>query len=213
MASKRAGKQARRGARKKGGSTSTASQGLVLRVIKNDPECEWLTGIVQQLGEKFFDVESFADLDTQQRIGWIRFNKAIARIGKSVARKEGDFHSFLGFLERVAEDEENPDLVQIEAEIDELDPEEQRKQALHQARLRDLQAWRDNQRTLIRLIVFSVLFTATMIAFGVVSEKAVFFGGAGLGAGMTIGLIKAVFSGDMNPFSYPWRSASAPEDK
>ena len=119
MASRTASKKAKRGAsRPAKGDTSTASRGLVLRVIRNDPECEWIGGFVQQFGERSFGVERFEQLNDQQRVGWIRFNNAMARIGRSVAQGEGDHRGVLRFLERVGEEEESTELAQVEAEVE-----------------------------------------------------------------------------------------------
>jgi hypothetical protein len=201
MASNRAPGKAKRGAgRKKRGSTSTTSQGLVLRVIKNDPECAWMAGFVQQLGEKFFGGERFGDLNDRQRRGWFRFNVSMARIGKSIARREGDYTSLLSFLERIGEDESDADFAQVQAEVEALgkkeDPagaRERREDALLDAYLDDRETWRKSHRTKVGLTVFWVLFTALMIVVAAASEKAGFVGGSGISAGVAVWLINVLF--------------------
>jgi len=89
----------------------------VLHVVKKDQKCDWLGDFVQQLGEKFFGVERYEQLNDQQRVGWIRFNNAVARLGRLMAQGEADFHSLLGFLERIGSDEGSAELAEVEAEV------------------------------------------------------------------------------------------------
>jgi hypothetical protein len=118
MATRRQSRKAGRGTTRQGkGSTSTASQGLVLTVIKGDPQCRWMGEFIQQAGEKFYGVEHKTDLTPAQRVGWIRFNSAMAAIGRSLARGKADFNSLLGLLERIGSDEGSADLAGVEAEV------------------------------------------------------------------------------------------------
>jgi hypothetical protein len=222
MANKSAARKARREAarkRKGRGGTSTASRGLVLSVISEDPELQWLAGFVQQFGEKLFAVKGTGDLDRKQRIGWIRISHAIAKTGKSLADDAGDQQGFLRILDGIGENEGEVDLAVIQAELRALDEglesgneaAERREEDVHRADLDDRKAWRDNQRTLVRVVVFSVLFTAALITFCVVTGKGMPVSAA-IAGGMTIGLFRTTVSGGMNPFSAPWWAAPPPED-
>jgi hypothetical protein len=222
MANESAARQARRESarkRKRRGSTSTASRGLVLGFIREDAELEWLTTFVQGLGEKLFAVEHTKDLSGKERVGWIKISKAIAREGKRLAEDAGDYQSFLRILDRVGEDEGEVDLAEIQAELEALDDglgsggnaAERREEELHQADLDDRKAWRESQRKLVRLVVFSVLFTAALITFCAVTGKGMPVSAA-IAGGMTVGLFRTAASGGMNPFSAPWWASPPHED-
>jgi hypothetical protein len=200
----------------------------VLRVIKNDPDCEWLAGIVQQLGEKFFGVERFVDLTGQQRAGWIRFNYLMARIGRKVARRESDFPSLLRFLERVAEDEGSADLDQVEAEIEalaespEAAPEEQGPDALlreeiadrrherelesaaHAQEMLDWEARRTVQlawnAVVLGATVLCVFVSTALVVLGATGDEPRLIGVSTITAGIAmVGLLKAIGWGRWNP--------------
>jgi hypothetical protein len=118
VAAKRKSSKARKAALQRTKSrTSSGSQGLVLHVVKKDQKCDWLADFVQQFGEKSFGVDRDADLTDQQRVGWIRFNYAVARVGRLMAEGDADFHSLLGFLERIGSDEGSAELAEVEAEV------------------------------------------------------------------------------------------------
>jgi len=119
VAAKRKSSKARKAALQRARSrTSSASQGLVLHVVKKDQQCNWLAGFVQQYGEKHFGVDKDEDLTDQQRVGWIRFNHAVARVGRLMAKGDADFHSLLGLLERIGTDEGGAELSEVEAEVE-----------------------------------------------------------------------------------------------
>jgi DNA-binding TFAR19-related protein (PDSD5 family) len=203
---------------------SPASNGLVVRAIKNDPAGkEQIISLVQQLGELRFGVKYIEELEGEQQRSWIRFNH-------SVNQAHGDYAGLVRLIEQVIEEERDADLRLVEAKIRALkkkskaearraaknqqrkeeqeDAEEKRKDALLQSNLQDQATWRNNQQTLVRLTVFCVLFTSAMIVLGAVSEKATFLGGSGIGAGIAIALVRAILSSEMNPFLAPRQSVN-----
>lgn len=215
MATKRKSRRAK-------GSTSTASQGLVLHVIKKDPECEWLADFVQQMGERFFGVERYEQLNAQQRAGWIRLNDAMARVGRSVGQGEADFKSVLGFLERVGTEEGSADLAEVEAEVeaevkaltagrgsenenaassDALLEEVAR--AVHEQEIRDWVARRRVQLAWDVIVLgatVSCLLITTLIILGVIGDEARLLGGTAVTAGIAlVGLLRAILWGRWNP--------------
>ena len=213
MPSGSASRKARRSKGQRQGGTSTASSGLVLRVIKNDPEVAWLGEFMQKLGEKAFGVERFEKLKPKHQRGWIKFSNKMARLGKSMARKEGDFFGFLRFIERIADGDDAADLTAIEAEFEafETEPriqtgdgdsraaEERRRDEQLRANLAILKAWRISHLTMTGLTVVCVVVALVLIAVSVITREVEYLGGSGIVAGVAGALVK-FFVGGPSPF-------------
>lgn len=221
MATKRKTRTARKVATGQGqGKTSSATHGLVLRVIQRDQKCVWLEDFVQQLGEKFFGVDQFVDLTSKQRTGWIRFNNAMARVARRVALGEADFPSLLRFLERIGSDEGSKELAEIEAEIEalasgsalmhgETSPSAVLDEVLQSHRERRAQEmWDWKARRVVQLAWDGIVLAATVSCFvlavliilGVVGNEARMIGGTAITGGIAvIGLLQVIVWGKWNP--------------
>jgi hypothetical protein len=215
-------------ARKAEGRTSSASHGLVLRVIQRDQKCAWLEDFVQQIGEKFFGVERFTDLTPKQRVGWIRFNNAMARIARKVALGEADFPSLLRFLERIGSEDGSAELAEIEAEIttlakgpaaddgraissdtllaevlQERKEEQLRRNAVHDQEMHDWELRRKVQLAwdcIVLAATVSCLVLAVLIILGVLGNEARMIGGTAVTGGIAvIGLLQVIAWGRWNP--------------
>jgi hypothetical protein len=221
MATKRKERRATRGAVAPAeGKTSSASHGLVLRVIRKDQKCVWLADFVQQLGEKFFGVDRFSDLNSQQRVGWIRFNNAMARISRKVVQGEADFPSLLRFLERIGSEEGSAELAEIEAEVEALatgrapGKADANSTALlgevieghRERRIQEMRDWKARRMVQLAwdIIVLgatvSCLVLAVLIILGAVGSEARMIGGTAVTGGIAlIGLLQVIVWGKWNP--------------
>ncbi len=196
--------------RKDRGRGGGRSEGLVLRSIRNHPESsEQVIAFLQQFGEVRFGVSHFEELDADQKHSWIKFSTAVAAdfsqltaLVRVVIEEERDADlrlleaETIDIVERRKADERREAKGQKRREARE---DEERRQATKRF---ELEVADEEQRlaeraerhaqdlsdrvTGRRITVFSILLSAFLIIFGVVSGELIFVGSSWVSAVIAI---------------------------